>query len=377
MTSADFVAVAGYFPPPQTGGTLATERLASLLEDAVPVERLSLQPDGGLGSVAASTKRVYVRATAYVQAARSWRKALRRSDVRAVLWASVSGQPWGHLRDLLLVLPSLPRHRPIFAVVHWGRFAELYTHLWIRPTLKLLVRRMAGFVFLDTALADACRGFIPDGKRFVVPNTPHPVFAAAATASRTHSEGPWRLLFVANMLREKGWEAALHAAHLLRERGTPFRLTFAGGWPSDDEREAFDALVSEYLLDSHVEHLGPVYDPAVLRDLYDRHDALLLPTFYPTEAQPLVVVEAMACGTPVITTRQGGLGGMFDDGVEGAFVPSNDPGALVTALDGLMASPERWEAASQAARHRFERQFSPDAVRQQWIALLDGTLPPS
>lgn len=376
MTSADLVVVAGYFPPPQTGGTLATERLASLLEDAVPVERLSLQPEGGLGSVAAGASRPYARSVAYFRAAQSWRRRLQR-PLRAVLWASVSGQPWGHLRDVLLVLPSLPRRRPVFAVVHWGRFAALHAHPWLRPTLRLLVRRMAGFVFLDPALADACRGFIPDSKRFVVPNTPHPVFAAPLDEPRDPPNETWRLLFVANMLREKGWETVLQAAGLLRDRGTPFRLTFAGGWPSDDEREAFDALVAAHRLRPFVEHLGPVHDPAALRELYRTHDVLLLPTFYPTEAQPLVVVEALACGTPVVTTRQGGLGGMFTDGEEGVFVPPNDPEALALALDRLLETPERWAAASHSARRRFERQFSPETVRQQWLALLDGTLPPA
>lgn len=378
MTSVSPVVVAGYFPPPQTGGTLATERLAALLEDTVPVERLSLQPNGGLGSVAGSTQHLVRRALNYASAALRWRQVLSRSTASAVLWPSVSGQPLGHVRDRLLVLPAFKRRQRVYGVVHWGEFHRL-SHPLLRPTVRRMAQQLAGLVFLDRSLADACADFVPPEKRFVIPNTLDDVFLETTGAPRSvrlPSE-PWRLLFVSNMLREKGWETVLETVSRLSARATPVLLTLAGGWPDDSTRAAFDRLVAERGLGAIVEHLGPVHDRQVLRRLYQNHDVLVFPTFYPTEAQPLVVIEALACGTPVVATSQGGMGGMFDDGVEGMLVPPNDPDALVAALDGLLASPERWASVSRAARARFERQFSPDAVRQQWLALLDGTLSPA
>jgi glycosyltransferase involved in cell wall biosynthesis len=94
-----------------------------------------------------------------------------------------------------------------------------------------------------------------------------------------------------------------------------------------------------------------------------------LPTAYPVEAQPLTVIEALAAGTPVVVTRQGGLPEMITDGVEGQFVPPRAPEAVAEAVEALTA-PGRWAPASTAARARFERAFSPEAVGARWQGAL-------
>ena len=367
------VVVAGYFPPPFHGQAVATERLASLLEPARAVARVSLQNARGLRM---DGRPRLADALAYVRERAAWGRALAARPGSTVLWASVSPQPRGHLRDALLVLPLFPSTQRVLGVVHWGAFEALFARPWLRPSTRRLVDRLDGFVFLDDALAAPCAPFIPPEKRLVVPNTVGDDVIAtadelAAKRADRRARSTLRLLFLSNMIASKGYGDALGAVARLHARGVAVEATFAGAWPDAAARAAFEAAVRDDGLGAVVQHVGPVRERAAIRRLYLDADALLLPTYYPTEAQPLVLLEALACGTPLLTTRAGAITGVFTDGVEGFFVPPRDPGTLAAAAERL-TDADRWTRASEAARARFDARFSPDAVRRAWLAVLDA-----
>ncbi len=356
-SSLPSVVVAGYFPPPATGQSVATERLASLLEPALAVHRVSLTGAHGLGMQAQAGPTV-AGALGYARAAWAWRRHLRAHAHATVLWPSVSPKTVGHLRDALLVLPAFAPSQRVYGVVHWGIFDRLGAAAWLRPSVRRMVERLSGFVFLDPALADACAGFIPEGKRLVIPNTvADDVIASSDELDRRRAPrppgAPLRVLFLSNMLPDKGYDDVLGAVGRLHRSGRRVEATFAGAWPDPLEAGRFEGLVAEEGVGDLVRYVGAVHDRAEVRRLMLAHDVFAFPSRY-IEAQPLVLLEAMASGTPVVTTRNGAIASMLDDGVEGRFVPS----------------PDTWQAASRAARARFDAQFSPGAVRAAWTSLL-------
>ena len=384
MPAGPPLVVAGYFPPPFTGQAVATERLASLLASARDVRRISLQNARGL-ALTPDAPPTFAAGMSYVRAAREWRRVLRSLPAAPVLWASVSPQPAGHLRDRTLVLPAFAPSQRVYAVVHWGKFHVLGTQPLLRRSVEALIRRVTAFVFTDAVLADHCAGFIPPEKRCVVPNTVGDDVIAtdfelnAKRSSRVAASParPLRVLFLGNMLSSKGYADVLDATALLHRRGVPVQTTFAGGWTGNGAARTFEERMSAHGLGPDVvAHVGPVADRDAVRRLLLDADVLAFPTFYDSEAQPLVVLEAFACGTPVVTTRQGGIPGMVTDGVEGLLVPPRSPEAVADAL-GRLADPGFWRAASEAARARFDAQFSPDAVRARWLGLLGERARPS
>jgi glycosyltransferase involved in cell wall biosynthesis len=86
------------------------------------------------------------------------------------------------------------------------------------------------------------------------------------------------------------------------------------------------------------------------------------------ENQPLIVLEAMACGVPVVATELGGLPELIDPGIDGEIVPPNDPDALALALRSVLEDPDRAYAMGLAGRAKVERMFSVE----RHIELLDG-----
>jgi starch synthase len=107
-----------------------------------------------------------------------------------------------------------------------------------------------------------------------------------------------------------------------------------------------------------VHRLGPS-DPQLL-ELQQQADLFCLPTH--GDAVPWAVLEAMACGTPVLATRVGGIPDLLDGGRAGALVPHGDRRALREALDALLAEPRARERLAARARERCEARY--DARRQ-------------
>jgi len=108
--------------------------------------------------------------------------------------------------------------------------------------------------------------------------------------------------------------------------------------------------------------------PAVLNAL----DAFALSS--DTEGLPLVVLEAMATGLPVVSTRVGGVPTVLDEGKTGFLVPVGDEAALRACLAGLAADPVARRASGDAARTAAVTRFSADRMQRDYLALYSRVL---
>ncbi|MEO0558537.1 MAG: glycosyltransferase [Bacteroidota bacterium] len=366
--------IVGRFPPPLDGQAVATARLATLIEEKAQVARVNVGTPEGSHVEAPGGLRFHRAAHALRLRARL-RQALAALPEVPVLWPSISPSPLGHLRDRLTVVPAFTDRQSIVGVVHRGDFRTLFTSPLTRWSGRQIVERLAAVVFLTEALSDACASWIPAAKRVVIPNTiSHDVIPDAATVQSKQQEWavrppgtPLHLLYLSAMIPSKGYEHVLSATALLRDRNVPVQTTFAGRWESDVAARAFSDRVRQLDLADCVDVRGGVSRNEA-GALHLSADVLILPTTYPVEAQPLVVIEAMAAGTPVIVTRHAGLPEMVTENREGRFVAPASPAEIADAALRLRSN---WVAFSLAARQRFELAYSPDVVRRQWLQLLD------
>jgi D-inositol-3-phosphate glycosyltransferase len=167
------------------------------------------------------------------------------------------------------------------------------------------------------------------------------------------------LLFVGRIQQLKGIEILLRATSLLqgrRQEFPPFRVLIVGGRPSgaaDDpesrEIARLQALAKELRIASSVQWVGAVEHEALPR-YYQAADVTVMPSTY--ESFGLVAIESMACGTPVVAARVGGLQSTIEDSVTGYLVPWRDPALYADRIGELMANPALRERLGQQARAR-------------------------
>lgn len=151
-----------------------------------------------------------------------------------------------------------------------------------------------------------------------------------------------RLLYVGWLNRIKGVDVLLQALALLVERRPDLRLALIGGsaYSNANRREhSMHDQVASLGLGDHVEFRGPQPEAEVARAMREA-DVLVVPSR--RESCGSVILEALASGTPVVSTRSGGPEDLINDDV-GRVVQSDDPAALAGAIEQVLAERSRFE----------------------------------
>lgn len=183
------------------------------------------------------------------------------------------------------------------------------------------------------------------------------VVVPPATESRT-------AVCVGRLCEQKGQLLLLAAAREMVERGHDIELVLAG---DGEMRPELERLVAAYGLQSRVRITGWV-SAAEVRSLLLGARALILPSF--AEGLPVVIMEAMALGRPVISTRIAGIPELVREGQEGWLVPAGDCQALVDAwIELLQAEPARLQAMGESARRRVALRHSPSEAARKLMQL--------
>jgi glycosyltransferase involved in cell wall biosynthesis/peptidoglycan/xylan/chitin deacetylase (PgdA/CDA1 family) len=142
-----------------------------------------------------------------------------------------------------------------------------------------------------------------------------------------------KLLWVGRMVPVKGLEVLFQACANLRDRGRDFHLYLAGDGPL---RQRLESQVSAQVLADSITFNGPIRQEQ-LADWYRAVDATVMASY--SEGIPNVLRESMACGTPFVATRVGGIPELANGQVD-RLVPPGDPVALADAIEHLFAQTE-------------------------------------
>lgn len=177
-----------------------------------------------------------------------------------------------------------------------------------------------------------------------------------------------RLVCVGRLCEQKGQLLLLQALHRYRERsGTAFELVLAG---DGEMRQEIEATIAKLQLGDLVRITGWLSGADVKAELLAAR-ALVLPSF--AEGLPVVIMEAMALGRPVISTWVAGIPELVRDGQEGWMVPAGSVEALVDAIHDCLEAPLlRLIEIGQAARRRVLERHDAGVEAAKLAALFTG-----
>jgi glycosyltransferase involved in cell wall biosynthesis len=213
-----------------------------------------------------------------------------------------------------------------------------------RAVERQVDRRADGVIAISHSLAEFTRGLSGTDVDVI-----HYGYAAPPEPARsTRERGPFSLLAVGRLVRQKGYDVLLRALAEIRSQQPGTALTVAGQGP---ERPRLERLASTLGVSESVSFAGWVRDiPALMAS----HDLLVHPARW--EGFGVVLLEAMRARLPIVASAVGAIPEVIAEG--GILVPAERPEALAAAVTELLAAPgERSRLADTAAR-RLEKEFA-------------------
>jgi glycosyltransferase involved in cell wall biosynthesis len=340
--------------PPLTGGVPVFA--AWLLENAgatgARYRPFALEPP------AAGRSSVQLTAASLATQARNLRRFLvwLRGAPRLV-HICVAGNPTGLARDLMLLALLRASGRRAIAHVHHATDLERARHSLIyRVALRLLGRLSAETVALaPTAAASLASA----GVRAQVVLSQVRIRCGGPRPLRRHAR--LRVAFVGRLAPRRRAVSTSRPPLRCPSAGADVQVTYAGEERRSGDLALLERECARLGICDVVKFLGhlPV---AELRRLYLDVDAVCLPSY--REGLPLVVLEAMAMGLPVIASSVGAV--VVVDGVTGLLVRPGDVEALRSALSSLAADPGRAAALGEAGRTYVAESASVAAIAGRW-----------
>jgi glycogen synthase len=182
-------------------------------------------------------------------------------------------------------------------------------------------------------------------------------------------DGPVRLLYVGRFNRFKNVETIVEAVHLLSKMDIgEFELQLVG---EGERRTTLERMVAELGITRLVNFTDWVPRDHIV-DFYRGADVFVTATTW--EGMPNTVLEAMACGLPIVGARASGLTELVQEEINGYLVPMKDPAALANELARLIDNGYERRRMGRESRKLVERQFAWDQIAAQYVDVYDRVL---
>jgi glycosyltransferase involved in cell wall biosynthesis len=274
----------------------------------------------------------------------------RRRVALVHVHSSTHGSFW---RKSVLCALAFAFRVPYVIHLHSGRLTEFYqsgcngfAKSWVRAVL----REAARVVVLSQRWRDEVHKIEPAARTTIIGN---PV---SVPISVVPLQRPARtVLFLAWLQRTKGVLDLVRAIPIVLRTVPEARFVLAGSGDAASIAELARSLGVEHAL-----RLPGWVNGKNKDDLLRQSDVFVLPSYY--EGLPLGVLEAMACGVPVIATPVGGIPDVIRDGVNGLLVEPGRPAALARAMVALLEDDALRSRLREAAHSDVRRRYSTEAV---------------
>ena len=265
-------------------------------------------------------------------------------------------------RDLTYLLTSKLLFRKVIFQVHGGALPSQFLgeNRAARSFLRWTLSVPDVIVLLAEAELEAYERFRGGRRILVIPNAVD-LNEYRGIASKDFEQDVLNFGYIGRLSEDKGLAEIIRALGMLRRSGFDnFCCRIAGSGPFEEElRKA----VSSESLDEYVKILGPVFGKDKVK-FWQGTDLLLFPSY--REGLPYTILEALASGTPIISTRVGAIPEVVEDGTQGLFVNMRDSNDLATAIKSLLSDRQRLRSMSRASIERARENYGVERLVRQF-----------
>lgn len=183
-----------------------------------------------------------------------------------------------------------------------------------------------------------------------------------------------KILFLSNLIASKGVYLILEACKILYDKRVSFHCTFVGG-EGDITIENIIKRAKELGIAGYIDCKGSLYGNDKTKE-FMKADIFAFPTYYHNETYGLVNLEAMQYSLPVISTYEGGIPDIIENGITGFLIPQKDASALAEKLELLICNPGLRVRMGKAGRKKYEKRYTLEIFEKRIEQILNLSLLP-
>ncbi|TGY93148.1 glycosyltransferase [Marinicauda pacifica] len=341
MGARGMLKIVAVFPPPTTGMTHVTKAIAERLSETIDVRRFVVSKTDGKARFWSFRK--------HLALVRQLTRAIFSDPQKAPVYIVLdAGQgAWGSL-----VLVLLAKLSGVPLIIHHHVFSYVEAPTLATRSVFAVAPANTLHITLCPCMADKLKRLYGDSVRTSVLS--NAAFIAPSEARRSPARALNSVGFLGNITREKGILLFLETMRVLEDRDITLSAIIAGPISDVEIRSEVDAFIAE--APERRSYRGPVYgeDKAAF---YQDIDALLFPSQYRNEAQPVTIYEALAVGCPVLATDRGCIPDQLPS--EWVFDQECFVASAGIAISGWVRRHENFGQATRLAE-----QFYSDACRE-------------
>lgn len=176
-----------------------------------------------------------------------------------------------------------------------------------------------------------------------------------------------RLLFLSNLIESKGVLVLLDALKMLKEKGYVFSCDFVGGETKEINAKRFNKELAVRGLQGRAQYRGKKYGEEK-EDAYRKADVFVFPTY--NETFGLVNLEAMQHALPCISTNEGAISDIIEDGVNGLIAKRKDACSLANKIETLLNDKELRIRMGEQGYLKFQREFTLERFEKRMCEIL-------
>lgn len=346
----------GQTPPPWHGQAVATQILFDHDWPDFEVDRIRMEFSEEMEEVGRFQLKKIQRLFQLISRVR---RSLKNNPDNILFYPPSSANWVPFIRDVIFLTCVRGLAKKTAFIFHASGLAEFTQANWITRGLARLA-----YYGADMALEVAEEKVAPHqvfhskAHRWCPCGIEAPLLPSKATF---HTGKPLSVLFVGSLQEGKGIFEILHTAAKLKEAGHElvFHFNVVGRWMDDGFKQEVMALLRDLQLEEMVTFVGQLTGDIKWK-AYHKADVFFFPTHYPTEASPIVLMEALAAGLPIVTTAWNGIPALLNGCTSATLLPIHSPKAYADALIKIKHDLAEGADYSHSSRAFYENHFLPE-----------------
>ena len=285
----------------------------------------------------------------------------------AIVYLTLTAKGSGFYKDAILVLLIKAFGKKVVYHFHNKGVSERQSFK-IDNWLYKKVFKNAEIILLSKHLYPDIQKYVAEEQVHYCPNGIPDSLSSNSIKRQCEEKTKVTILFLSNLIASKGLFVLLDACAILQQKNIPFECVFVGGIGDVSEKQ-FTEKVKELKLKQQVFYDGKKYgDDKILA--FKNADIFVLPTYYNNECFPLVLLEAMQFGIPIISTEEAAITEIVEDVKTGFLVSKRDAPALAEKLELLIHNKDLRLSMGLAGRKKYEAEFTVASFEKRFISII-------